>query len=441
MRRTTRVRSSAIEIVALLVVLFSAIGVVSVSSAGTASAQQTRAHRVPRAPGVLISSQIVSAPAINGTTYAVEYWSESVPANKLVKVTGLVIVPNGSPPVGGWPVVSWGHPTDGMTGNCAPSLDPDTDVPYVNSLLAEGWEVTASDYLNENALTPTSKKVLPYFVGEEAARNDIDIVRAARNMPAASAGSDYQVWGWSEGGQTALWVDNIASTYAPELTLKGAVATAPAAEVVSALYPSLAANPGYWPLLLMLAEGVSSAYGKTAAPLNQLLTKTGIKLIGSAIKSEPQCLLGVLGTVGGSYSYNQVFLSQPLPPAWQTLLNESDPASFSAAGPAPMLIVHGSADTTAPTSTSASLAQSLCSLSPPQPLERWVYAGLDHISIMGSMTGPIDPNGNADSAYQNSASVGDIIQWMSDRFANGIWPDPYVPTGAGLTTVSQTDTC
>jgi hypothetical protein len=57
------------------------------------------------------------------------------------------------------------------------------------------------------------------------------------------------------------------------------------------------------------------------------------------------------------------------------------------------------------------------------------------------MTGPIDPNGSADSAYQNSASVGDIIQWMSDRFANGTWPDPYVPTGAGMTTVSQTDTC
>jgi hypothetical protein len=441
MRWTTLVRRKATEVVAVLVVLCSAVGVMNVSSAGAAPAQQARAHKPTPAPGVPISFQIVTASAINGTAYEVEYWSESVPNNKLVKVTGLVIVPNGSPPAGGWPVVSWGHPTDGMTGNCAPSLDPDTDIPYVNTLLAQGWEVTASDYLNENALTPTSKKVLPYFVGEEAARNAIDIIRAARNMPVADAGSAYQVWGWSEGGQTALWVNNIASTYAPELTLKGVVATAPAAEVVGSLYPSLAANSEYWPLLLMLAEGVSSTYGKTAAPLNQLLTKTGIKLIGSAIKVEPQCLLGVLGTVGGHYSYNQVFLAQPLSPSWQLLLNESDPSNFSAAGPAPVLIVHGSADTTAPTSTSASLAQSLCSLSPPQHLERWVYAGLDHISIMGAMTGPIDPNGSGDSAYQNSASVGDLIQWMSDRFANGVWPDPYVPTGAGLTTVVQSDAC
>ena len=210
---------------------------------------------------------------------------------------------------------------------------------------------------------------------------------------------------------------------------------------MTSLYPSLAANQEYWPLLLMLAEGVSSTYGQRAAPLNQLLTKTGIKLIGSAIKSEPQCLLGVLGTVGGSHSYNQVFLSQPLSPSWQTLLNESDPASFSAAGSAPVLIVHGSADTTAPTSTSASLAQSLCSLkSTSAPGAMGLCRSRSH-QHHGQHDWAHRSKRSADSAYQNSASAGDPIQWMSDRFADGIWPDPDVPTGAGLTTVSQTDTC
>lgn len=440
MRRAGRTRDTVTEIVALLVAVVSTVAVVNVGQAGAATAR-SNVHRAARAPGALISDQAVSAPTLNGTAYLVEYWSESVPGNKLVKVTGLVIVPRGTAPTGGWPVVSWGHPTNGMTGNCAPSLDPDTAVPYANALLAQGWEVTASDYLNENALVPTSKKVLPYLVGEEAARNDIDIVRAARSLPAANAGSNYQVWGWSEGGQTALWVNNIAATYAPDLTLKGAVATAPAAELVSQLYSSLASNPQYWPLILMLGEGVSSAYGKSAAPLNQLLTKTGIKLIGSEIKVEPQCLIGVLEAVGGRYTSNQIVQPPPLSASWQVLLNDSDPANFPAAGPAPVLIVHGSADTTAPTASSASLALALCSLSPPQHLERWVYNGLDHISIMGSMTGPIDPNGSADSAYQGSASVGDIFHWMTDRFANGAWPDPYVPTAAGLTTVSQTHSC
>ncbi len=427
-------------VVALVTLVVASVVVNAVPAVATAhQARKSGRHSEP--PGTLISSQVVSAPSINGTTYEVEYWSKSFPKNKPVKVTGLVIVPEGTAPPGGWPVVSWGHPTDGMTGNCAPSLDPPTAMPYVNDLLAQGWEVTASDYLNENALDPTSKKVLPYFVGEEAARNDIDIVRAARNLSGADASSDYQAWGWSEGGQTALWVDHIAATYAPELTLKGAVATAPGAEVVSSLYPSLAANSEYWPLLLMLAEGLSSNYGGKAAPLKQLLTKTGSKLIGQDITTEPQCLVGILENLDEHYSYNQLFLSESIPPTWQHLIDENDPADFTVAGPAPILIVHGSDDTTAPTSTSASLATALCSLSPPQELERWVYAGLDHVSIMGTPVGPIDTNGSDDAVYVNSPSEGDVIQWMSDRFADGAWPDPYVPTGAGMTTVTQTNTC
>lgn len=389
-------------------------------------------------PGTLISALPLDVASIDGAVYRVEYWSESVPSNKPVKVTGLVVVPGGVPPSGGWPVVSWGHPTDGLTANCAPSLDPTTAVPFLNDLLAQGWVVTSSDYLNENALAPGSKKVLPYLVGEEAARNVIDIVRAARQIPAADAGSQYQVWGWSEGGQTALWAAHIAASYAPELTLQGAVATAPGSDLTS-LYTSLASNPGYWPLLLMVAEGLSSAYGK-AAPLNQLLTKTGIKVVDSDVAKEPQCLLGVLG-IASHYSFNQLFLSDAVPASWQKLLDENDPAQFTSSTSTPVLIVHGSADTTAPTATSAVLADQLCSLSPPQPLERWVYDGLDHISIMGQPVGPSAPSGNADTNYQNSPSEGDIIQWMSDRFAGGTWPDPYVPTGGGITSVTVTNSC
>jgi hypothetical protein len=190
----------------------------------------------------------------------------------------------------------------------------------------------------------------------------------------------------------------------------------------------------------MLAEGISSSYGGKA-PLKQILTKTGISLIGSTLKTEPHCLVGILGTLSEQYSYNQLFLPGTIPSAWQRLLDQSDPADFTAAGAAPVLLVHGSADTTAPTPTSASLALALCSLSPPQSLERWVYAGLDHVSIMGTPVAPIDPNGSDDAQYINSPSEADIIQWMSDRFAGGAWPDPYVPTGAGLTTVTQTNTC
>src|SRR5438105_2778182 len=37
------------------------------------------------------------------------------------RVTGTVFVPRGTPPEGGWPVVSWAHGTSGLADGCAPS--------------------------------------------------------------------------------------------------------------------------------------------------------------------------------------------------------------------------------------------------------------------------------------------------------------------------------
>ena len=69
-----------------------------------------------------------------------------------------------------------------------------------NELLDQGWVVTASDYQGEG--TPG---LMPYLAGVSAARNTIDIVRAARQLPAAHASKRYVVWGHSEGGQTAMF--------------------------------------------------------------------------------------------------------------------------------------------------------------------------------------------------------------------------------------------
>ncbi len=91
----------------------------------------------------------MAAPGVNGKAYLVSYWSMSQ-QDAAVDVTGVVFVPYGSPPAGGWPVVSYGHPTDGMASSCAPSLDPSTDVPDVNDMLKRGWEVVASDYQGED---------------------------------------------------------------------------------------------------------------------------------------------------------------------------------------------------------------------------------------------------------------------------------------------------
>ena len=161
--------------------------------------------------------------------------------------------------------MSWGHGTNGMADQCAPSLDPTDAVPMVNDLLDQGWEVTASDYQGEG--TPG---LLPYIVGVSAARNTIDIVRAARELTAAHASANYVVWGHSEGGQTAMFALNIGTSYAPELHLKGVVAGAPPSQF-NLIYQFLSTSP-YRYYLFMVAGAYQSAYGAKAAPLSEVLT-------------------------------------------------------------------------------------------------------------------------------------------------------------------------
>ena len=100
---------------------------------------------------------------------------------RTVPVSGMVLVPRGTPPDGGWPVVSWGHGTTGVADVCAPSL---TDNLFYNeyaqeasSLLGAGYAVVATDYPGLG--TPGMHC---YLVGADEANAVIDIVTASRRI-------------------------------------------------------------------------------------------------------------------------------------------------------------------------------------------------------------------------------------------------------------------
>jgi pimeloyl-ACP methyl ester carboxylesterase len=210
----------------------------------------------------------------------------------------------------------------------------------------------------------------------------------------------------------------IAASYAPELHLDGVVAQAPPSQF-NALYRSSLAGKN-WPLVLMTVGGFHAAYGKAADP-SQVLTPTGIKLLPTLAKGCRDSIFASALKAGGS---KKVFKSTTLPPAWQKLDNLNDPVKFKTASGAPLLIVHGTADTIVPASFSATLAKQLCGLH--QDLERWTYPGLEHSDILWG------PSGND--------VTGDVAQWITDRFAGASNPDPYMPTGNGHYTVGTT-TC
>jgi alpha-beta hydrolase superfamily lysophospholipase len=355
---------------------------------------------LPHAPaGTLLKDEPVQVPGLHGAMFRVMYLSTTARGGP-VAVTGLVSVPSTPPPSGGYPVVSWAHGTNGMAPQCAPSLAPGPeDVALANALLDRGWVVTASDYQGEGTPGP-----LPYLVGTVAADNTIDIVRAARQLPAAHASATYAVWGHSEGGQTAMFALEAGRSYAPELHLVGVVAGAPPSDF-GLIYPFLRNSPFRY-YLLMVGGGFNAAYGSTAAPLDQLLTPLGASLLPDLTKGCDAYLMKTLDP----YPLEQVVKTDPFSvPAWKALLSQNDPATFTTAVPVPLLIPQGGNDEQIPPVTTQLLTQHLCGIG--QDVARWLYPGFSHAGVV-------------------PAYLGDMERWLADRFNGMPAPDPMTPSGA-----------
>ena len=354
---------------------------------------------LPATPGAVLKSEVVPVEGLHGTMHRVMYVSKSVHGQP-VAVTGLIAVPKSTPPAGGFPVVSWGHGTNGMADKCAPSIDP-TDSQTValgNTLLDQGWVVTASDYEGEG--TPG---LMPYIAGISAARSVIDIVRAAENMPDAHASKDYVVWGHSEGGHTAMFALNIGPTYAPELKLHGVVAGAPPSQF-QYIYNYLKTSP-FKHYILMAAGGLNAAYGDTEAPLDQVLTPYGMSLLPVLDKGCSDYVAEQVANV----DIAQATKTDPFTvPAWKKILTENDPQGFTSVNTVPLLMIQGGNDEQIPVVSTKLLADHLCGLG--QDLSRWIYPGQSHAGVIGP-------------------SSADMTHWIKDRFAGGPTPDPYKPTG------------
>ena len=155
-------------------------------------------------------------------------------AGRPIAVSGLVALPKGKAPKGGWPVISWSHGTTGIADACAPSRDAAGSPvrayveyvhPVLNAWLKAGYAVVRTDF--QGLGTPGMH---PYLIGASEANGAIDIVRAARRLD-ARVGRDWVSAGHSQGGQAALFAGAAGPGRAPELRLRGVAAFAPASHV------------------------------------------------------------------------------------------------------------------------------------------------------------------------------------------------------------------
>lgn len=180
--------------------------------------------------GRLISAEPMQETPAGVQAWRVKYWTTNQ-YGKLFQVTGIVAAPREAIPPRPRRVIAWTHGAWGVAEKCAPSLSPNFFAATAGiDAVSRGYVVVAPDYIG--LASPTMH---PFLVGPDTAHSVLDGVRAAREISGAAAGSDFAVWGESQGGHAALWTATAARSYAPDLKLIATAAAAPPTDLAANL--------------------------------------------------------------------------------------------------------------------------------------------------------------------------------------------------------------
>jgi len=344
--------------------------------------------------GDVVSSVPIDRAPTGSSAYRIRYRSADVKGRPIV-VTGAVIVPSGTAPPGGRPIIAWAHGASGIAENCGISdkVALFGQIAGLNALLAAGYVVAAPDYQGLGSPGPH-----PFLVGTASARSVLDSVRAARAMPQAHASSRFGLWGESQGGFSALWAAKSAASYAPELNLVGVAAAAPPTDLKAnltggtnaAVRAFLTAYAGEsWSKVYDLP--LTTAVRPATANLISRIARNCVTLSGPALRTK-------IGMMRLAHQLRNVDLATS--PRWGALMKENSvtPGGLTM----PILIAQGSADVIVAPAVTRTFINQLCARRATVaflPIE-----GGDHVSV-------------------GKSSAASVTRWFADRFAGRAVPN------------------
>lgn len=321
------------------------------------------------APGDILQAQLRSDAPAGAKAWDVVYVSEIQPG-KLAYVSGEIYIPAGS--AGGQrDVVLWNHETAGLADACAPSRRSRVEagrerVPALETLLAKGHVVVMSDYPGLGLPGPAF-----YMAGQPNARASLDMLRVAQKFSEANASRRYVMYGWSQGGQTTMWAENIAASYAPEFTGLGAALIAPAVRIKDLTLNSMTSteNAGY---VISTLPGIQAYF--PALKYRDFLTP-------EAMEQLPVLASGCFDVWSAAAGVKDAYVPGALSPgtAWWTAMTAVD--NFTPRGSMPFKIYQGSADTTTPVSLTKRERSALCGAG--SAVDYQEFPGLDHEAVVG----------------------------------------------------------
>jgi pimeloyl-ACP methyl ester carboxylesterase len=341
----------------------------------------------PAPPGAVIRASVIPSHGRlpkGSRAFRVLYHSQSI-AGADVAVSGVVVVPAGSPPPGGFPIVAWAHGTTGLASQCAPSLGGFGSIPSLDAYLSRGMIVAATDYEGLGAAG-----IHPYLVGASEAQGVLDSARAARDLLGTAASNQVSIVGFSQGGQAALFASQIAPSYAPELFVAGAVAAAPVTSLAEFVpsRPSTRSDPDAV-YAVMALDSWSKVYGN--------LPLSGV-LVGTAGRQVTDLAAQCTGAVAATY--DSTGASRLFRPNWETGAGVRVDAALNRPGQAPtsvpLLVVEGTKDGVTPYRTVTDFVSGDLCRGQHDTVQYTTYSGIQHADLM-------------------TAAQGQILRWISQR--------------------------
>ena len=330
-------------------------------------------------PGELIRSEAFYEYLLPYTISAVRilYHSRS-PLEKDVAASGVVLLPRGAPPPGGWAIIAWAHDLTGSARQCAPSLlKTMNEGPLLSMYVGLGYAVVASDYAGLGTTFPYAVLDVP-----SNAQDVINSVAAAR-AALPQLGSKWLVVGYGHGSRVGIGVDEAVPKSADSNYL-GAIGILGVADPPE-YFEHLAQGTAY-PMLVFLAQGIKNQFAQFR--VEDMLTEKGMALYKDLSES-------CEATSEQAPNSNEL-----LKAGWQNNPYVKEFFSRNALGrkPAfsPLLLVSGETDGDVPSTLTAAIVGRLCQQQ-------------DHVLFVNY------PGLNASAVLGNS--VGEQVSWIRARFS------------------------
>lgn len=346
---------------------------------------------VPAEPGQLLRREDVRFQGMPAGTNAQRILYTTTKVDGSVAVASAVVAWPKQRVASPRPVLAWTHGTTGVAEQCAPSLLTNSFVysmpPAVEAIMKRGWVIVATDYIGLGTHGPH-----PYLIGVPEGRSELDAVRAARHLEGVDAGDKTVVWGHSQGGHAALWVGIEAARYAPDVSLSGVAALAPASDL-AAMAPRL----GNDPLSTIFKSFIITAYSNIYPDVSlDGYVRASARLI--VRQTAQRCIVNpeILAVIGLKLSEESVFArdfgSGPL----AARLAENVPDQRTGI---PTLIGQGLTDASVSPEVQRAFTERLCTAG--QIVDYRGYAGRDHMGVIAA----------------DSPAVPDVMKWTEARFA------------------------